>query len=312
MSFTAILCVIFGHCGSGALMPIVTQWHVPWFFMLSGMFLWYSLNRHPIKDVTFSKFKGLVIPYFLWCGVEGMLVWVMSGKSTNLTHWFGLNTPYPFGNPHLWYLHCLIIFTGIVVWIWCLLWFTKVRYLLTSVLSMVAFVVCEKSGISSLYGTPSSPFYFLLGFGMAPLLLTCRCRYRIGHLLVSFCIVLSGAIFFRVIWFVVDLQGTLEQILRALCVISQIAAIWLGFDCLVMMVERLGGHIVIPHFVKDVFFVYCFHGLVLRVIGDICSASHFSIGLLGSFFFVTFSSLLVASLLRRCVPIVYALFSGGR
>lgn len=119
ISFVAILCVILGHCGMVS--PFVVQWHVPWFFVVSGAFLHRSVAKYSLRGILFNKLRALVLPYLVWCAVGWFFVGVVGGKQVSLLEWFGFTTIFPAGNPHLWYLHCLIVFVFASTLIWKIL-----------------------------------------------------------------------------------------------------------------------------------------------------------------------------------------------
>ena len=176
MSLFAIVCVVLGHCriGSDAVQIIIfdtfCQWHVPFFYLTSGMFLSISLTNHSWTDVIQKRLRTLVVPYFLWCLIP-LLLKGESGVSCSVDEAFAFSTSAPYGNPHLWYLHCLIIFVISAILIWRVFAFLPeiCRRILwgISFASLAWFV--ERLGLKTLYGTPTSPFYFLSGFVVSPL-----------------------------------------------------------------------------------------------------------------------------------------------
>ena len=181
ISFFAIACVVLGHCrvGSDAVQNIIfdtfCQWHVPFFYLISGMFLSISLTNHSWKDIIQTRLRTLVVPYFLWCLIP-LLLKGKSGVSCSVDEAFALTTSFPLGNPHLWYLHCLIIFVILATLIWRVLAFLPEfsRRILWGVSFASIALFAEYFGVRTLYGTPTSPFYFLSGFIFAPLLSTCK------------------------------------------------------------------------------------------------------------------------------------------
>ena len=177
MSFFAIGCVVLGHCRMGSdavqvgIFDSLCQWHVPFFYFISGMFLYVSLTNHAWGDVVHKRCKTLVVPYFLWCLIS-LLFKGRTGLSCSVDEAFAFCAPSPVGNPHLWYLHCLIVFVIIAMLIWRTFGFLSygVRRIVLGSVFAGLFVVFEYIGIKSLYGTPTSPFYFLSGFLVAPLI----------------------------------------------------------------------------------------------------------------------------------------------
>lgn len=308
ISFLAILCVVFGHSvdGNRLVMSIAAQWHVPWFYIVSGAMLSYSLDRHATVHVIKAKLRTLLLPYILWCGVGFVVVGVVGGKMGSVNQWLGIATPFPMGNPHLWYLHCLIVFTFTIVLLRCVfLKWGRMADVCVAVIYTIFFIGAIVSGVGTLIGTPSSPFYFLIGFIAKRYLLSDK---RIDKSAVtSFVVSALVAVALRVIWLNVSLSRSIEQSLRATCVIGQIAALWFGYDVVAEFILRRSERIRSPLFLNFVFFVYCSHGFILNVVKPYCGQ-----GRGGLFVSTVAASLVVAWLVRRFMPKVYSLLTGGR
>lgn len=306
ISFLAILCVVFGHSihGNRLVMSIAAQWHVPWFYIVSGAMLSYSLERHAMVHVMKTKLRTLLLPYIMWCSVGFVVVGVVGGKTGSVNQWFGIATPFPIGNPHLWYLHCLIVFTFVAIVIRLVLSrLGGIANMYGALVYVLIFAGAIASGISAVVGTPSSPFYFLIGL-IAKRYLLSEVRKRMVVVL-RFWISLFIAVALRVIWLNVSLSGSIEQSLRATCVIAQIAALWFGYDVVAEFILRRSERIPSPLFLKFVFFVYCSHGFVLNAVKPYC-------GQWGLFISTVAASLVEAWLVRRFMPKVYSLLTGCR
>ena len=186
MSLFAISCVVLGHCRIGndiaqiVIFDTLCQWHVPFFYFVSGMFLSVSLTNHVWGDVVHKRCKTLVVPYVLWCLIP-LLVKGRFGLSCSVDEAFAFSAPSPVGNPHLWYLHCLIVFVILAMLIWRVLAFLSYgeRRVVFGIVFGSLFLFFEYLGVKSLYGTPTSPFYFLSGFLVAPLI-ACRKLLKFG------------------------------------------------------------------------------------------------------------------------------------
>lgn len=314
LSLAAILCVVLGHCHldggclERVLIPVFAQWHVPWFFVLSGMFLHFSCERYSCSSLLLKKMKSLCMPYLIWCA-WGILV--LQQPWSGIDAEIGLTSAFPTGNVNLWYLHCLIVFTVVA-----LILFGCVRHwgrkTIWGMAYCVFFVVCFCLKIWTLVGTPTSPFYFAAGFLLAPRLLSPRNGERSNWKLFS--VVSLVAIFLRVMWFKAGATGAVEIGLRSACVVSMITAVWVGYDVLAQrqILKRF------PEWLNVVFFVYCFHGPVLFWLrkwwiglfghGDLAC----DVGMLALWLIVSILSFSVGNIMRVCSPRIYHLLSGGR
>lgn len=315
MSFAAILCVVLGHCVTGtgkwqyAVMAIFAQWHVPFFYMMSGAFLFYSLNRATVGRVLQKKITGVLVPYLIWCLLASVFTVRIPGPWYDVSRLFGVMTVFPVGNPHLWYLRCLFIFSLVTVVFW---WIARpvccrlVCLILVCCAYLAVFVAANKFSLPSLIGTPMSPFYFILGFALSQFVLGQRLK---KNSVPSALLVLSVAIVLRGVWFRTGMQGVGEAVLRFMCVITEILAFWMGMDACCKDSIRF------PKALNVVLFVYCFHGLVLFWV------DHFSFGwiwrssvwgIVVIWMGVVMASVLIANLVRRELPRVYAILTGNR
>ncbi len=322
LSFLAICCVVFGHSfvTGGAFfevaMPILAQWHVPWFYFLSGMLLYYSLTKHSSGIVLLKKVKGLLIPYVIWAGLAFIASGRIIGQNVDCNVIFGISTPFPSGNPHLWFLHALISFTfvSIVLWICTCRIDAQLRPWMFMALYVGVFVFALYKHSSTLYGTPSSPFYFLIGFMSSQYLLRSTSVGSKRLLFLSFCAVLIVAIVLRLCWFVLGLSGVYEMILRMCCVLSQMSALWLGCDLMLGTSYECN----MPQYLEPIFFVYCFHGLILEwmkkwwIVYWGNSPVSGNIGVLTLSLSAICLSLIIANSCRKSMPRVYNILTGGR
>ena len=84
----AIILVVLGHCiqyGSGnvylrteaffdnILFKTIYSFHMPLFMLISGYLFAYGVDRKAAKDIVASKFRGLIIPIFLWAVIPLIL-----------------------------------------------------------------------------------------------------------------------------------------------------------------------------------------------------------------------------------------------
>ena len=306
ISFAAIVCVVLGHCLSDNpfVIGIFAQWHVPWFYLLSGFMLGGSLNRHGAKACLVKRTRTLLFPYILWCGIGFLVAKGVHGEIASLDDWLGLSSAFPTGNPHLWYLHCLIVFSFALTFLWLLL--SRIsdmsRAIIVICVYVLAFGAAICGNIGTLIGTPTSPVYFIMGFAFSQVCAANQsCRLPTTKW-ISVAAVLF-AVLLRALWFVVDWSGSMEQALRFACVLSQIVAIWFAVDW--FLKPRFTEKSKIPWLITPVFFVYCFHGFVLKPLSAFTG---------GGWLFVTtlVISFCVAWSLNRFLSLLYSLLTGRR
>ena len=321
LSFFAICCVVAGHSflresrAFQLVIPVFAQWHVPWFFFLSGILLYYSFERQSCHIVMRKKLKGLLIPYILWAVIGFMLSGEFYQVGLDWDEMLGISNAYPCGNLYLWYLHALISFSSvsIILWLCTRSLSGGKRLALVSLLYIVIYGVGLNMRFSTLYGTPASPFYFLFGFVLSNQILKDR-PSNSARSLSCFVIITLGAIALRGLWFVLGLDGMTESCFRMLCVVMQIGAIWFGYDVIAARWHKID----FPQYLTPIFFVYCFHGLIITIIKKVwlqcCGDSPLScnVGVLFICVLTLLLSFVGANLLRWSMPRVYNILTGGR
>ena len=277
------------------------------FYFVSGIFLYVSLNNNSWSSILLKKFQTNVVPYFLWCLIPMMLKGRL-GLAYTIDEIFAFSKPAPCGNPHLWYLHCLIVFIGVTMLIWKILAFLPqfTRRILFGVIFIIFFLFVEFLGIKTLYGTPTSPFYFLSGFVFAPSFLASKIKKS------AWCVLIIIAITSKIIRLVLAPRGFFEIIMRVLCVYSGIFSV---YGALFELTKRKW----LPKFsslLQPVFFVYCSHGLLLPVCRYVC-ADVFEIpttwiGMIVLSILVLLLSFGIANIVKKMNASVYEFLSGGR
>ncbi len=127
----AIILVILGHVlPDGLFHKIIYSFHMPLFFILSGMFLIRSTNKSSVWEFSKKKFMRLYIPYvlfgymillpfdFIWCNY---IVALPDMNKEILGRAFGtipaLRNDWPLYG-HLWFLPCLFIASIIIYGLW--------------------------------------------------------------------------------------------------------------------------------------------------------------------------------------------------
>ena len=289
ISFVAIVCVVLGHCISDNpfVIGIFAQWHVPWFYLLSGFMLGVSLNRHGAKSCLVKRIRTLLLPYILWCGIGFLVVWGVHGEIASLNDWLGLSSAFP---------------AAILLW-WMLSGIANVQRAI-AVICVYALVfgaaICGNMGM--LIGTPTSSVYFIIGFAFFQVCAAKQSYHMPTAKWISVAAVLV-AVLLRVLWFIVDWSDSMEQALRFACVLSQIVAIWFAADWILKPCFTEESKI--PWLITPVFFIYCFHGFVLKPLSAVTGG--------GGLFVMTLAvSLLAAWLVKRLTPCIYKTLTGDR
>ena len=82
LSALAIIMIVAGHVGYsimtvGELFPYYS-FHVPLFMFISGYFYNDSEEKHPLLYIK-KKVRRLLVPYFIWNLVYGVIAWIMRG-----------------------------------------------------------------------------------------------------------------------------------------------------------------------------------------------------------------------------------------
>lgn len=268
----------------------MTQWAVPWFFLVSGLFACKSVEKYGLMVFAQKKVLCLVIPYVLWLAIP----------------WFLLSIK----NVNLWYLKSLIAFMSVLVITNKIV--PQFRYRRCAIAAIFCAVLFGVDGVFhfGLCGTPTSPVFFILGYLLSERLLGCTQPYGKRFLVTGLAIGL--AIVLRAIWFVMDLRGVAEMALRNLCVVSMIVAIWLLVD--LIDVEKRE----VSDWMKNTFFVYCFHGPVLMAIAPFFKPLFergvmvTNIVYIAYLFIAPALFFAFAAVIKRLAPKPFAILSGGR
>ncbi len=287
ISFLAILMIVMIHSNMGGrwssfAVRAATHWAVPWFFFASGVFFRQSCDRYSVMELMKRKIQSLLLPLLIW-----MMIWIPIG-----------------GDPNLWYLKSLIMFTFSSLIVRAIT--KRVSAAIWLLFTCVVFSVFTVAKASWYYGTPTSPFYFLLGLVLSEEILRERKPCRFGIIVLS-CLVATGV---KAVWFIAPWHGILEMVVRNIGVVATVVAIWLVLDLLPR------GFQLKSNLVKSVFFIYCFHGPLVRGAKQLWKHNAAEFGYDIGFYLISlfaFSfSLGIALCLRRCAPLIYKVISGGR
>lgn len=114
-----ILLVVIGHStqylytdkAALALTGLIYSFHMPLFFMLSGIFAEHSLTKRGTSEFVIDKVRTIVYPYVIWSIFEGAYRYAL-GKTTGFTDFQGvrqISAIYYKPIYHYWFLYALAV-----------------------------------------------------------------------------------------------------------------------------------------------------------------------------------------------------------
>ena len=169
ISLLAMFSIVAWHsfCGSRVekwLIPLLTHWGVPWFFLVSGVFCRASLQKYSLVDFLKRKIVSLVVPYSLWCVIGVVISYpnLEDASFLGCPDVFAFTSLFPIGNRTLWFLRALLFFFILSVIGRKFVSLIKVRY---SIFSDVLFLLCfiflymVLTKYLGPLSTPSAPFH---------------------------------------------------------------------------------------------------------------------------------------------------------
>lgn len=177
VGLAAAFAVVAIHCPqtaswNGGFVRIATLWAVPWFFFTSGVFCAQSLRKYDVAALLKKKSVSLVLPFVAW-NIVG----------------FALGYH---GHPYIWFLRSLIVFTFTAI----VLRRLYLRTVLLCVLVLMVLWGCVQIPTLKcawMIGTPTSPYYFILGLWASRLMISpppqktwCFVRMLVGILFDSY------------------------------------------------------------------------------------------------------------------------------
>ena len=260
----------------------LTQWAVPWFFFVSGAFAARSLEKQGWREFCAKKFWGLVVPYAIW-----MYVPLLAGVHNSM----------------LWYLRSLIVFMALT------LLFDKIltrlgraRRLVAAAAVLVGVFSLHRLGVRGVIGTPTSPFYFAGGYLLSDWFIGRDIGRSVARHAWTIVAMVVLAVALRVAWFVFELHGVVEMVVRNAAVVAMFSALWL-------ILSRFDwADVEIPQWMRATFFVYCCHGPILTLVGRLDWSCPFIV----YFFVAPFAFFALAAAVRHLLPRAYRILSGGR
>ena len=106
----SIILVILGHIYfRGVLVSkYIYSFHIPIFFIVTGMLLKYK-NESNIKRVIINRFKGIMIPYFIFDFFNIIEYLCLNGFTYQNIRWNIIDTIVLYGRGPTWFLPCLFI-----------------------------------------------------------------------------------------------------------------------------------------------------------------------------------------------------------
>lgn len=106
----SIILIVLGHIyrRGGLVSKYIYSFHVPIFFIVTGMLLKYK-NENNIKKVIINRFKGIMIPYFIFDFFNIIVYLCLNGFTYQNICWNIIDTIILFGRGATWFLPCLFI-----------------------------------------------------------------------------------------------------------------------------------------------------------------------------------------------------------
>ena len=117
-----ILLMVLGHIWTDACAEIVVwlySFHVPMFFVLSGMMLKYTrkLEKSSLKEIIISRCRQLLVPYIVFETIYIALIGSRHQFNFDILqwHWYDGLILKPVNGP-LWFLECLFVVEIAFAW----------------------------------------------------------------------------------------------------------------------------------------------------------------------------------------------------
>ncbi len=307
---------------------------VPFFFAVFGFFLFGNYDEVGVfkwwqRQVS-RRLRSLVIPYFVW-SLIGLLstfaltrfatTQIFSFNWTSLTWWLevlGVST-FPKFMFHLWFVKAIFIFTLFSPIIAAIAF----RMPLLTVLTLFIFSVFRFVPFGD---WPSNLMFVVIGMIAASK--STGYTKRKCNFAYSTVTALGGiwiCLVFIKVWLtklgVVDIYGTIpltnmfEMNIMVLINMLGVAALWFCYDVWAMFDAHFADT-VFNHISVFAFFVYCSHWVIMPWIGSVVRQTmfrHYQLmtWMLPPILTIVFA-ILLGSLMRRRIPTVYALLTGGR
>ena len=333
LNFIAILLVLYIHavfveaemfpaankvqllCGFGGLSLLAN----PLFFCISGFLFFLGMERvNECYPKIRKRARTLLIPYLIW-NIVFVLWFVVLQNLPGISAFInsdvvgsvfgsglGQGFRYLFIKPaafQLWFLRDLIIY---VVLSPILFFFLKRTKWLVLVILFIA------SSLAFIFLSPEVKvwglFFFAIGGNMA--LYHCQIENPKWVTLVCILLYLGNAALSTFV------PGYLKGI-ETVCMLCGVIAIWGGYD-LIVKTENSKAIDALARLGTYSFFVYCFHEPVLNIIKKVglkvagCNGASLIVLYLACPIVMYCVAVLVAVLLKRYVPKVYAVLTGGR
>lgn len=326
-SFAAMIAVIMIHCGFDSKLcysvSFVTLWAVPWFAFAAGVFFRPNVEKTSLLCYAKRRFYGVFVPYLIWVAF-GLMIWVSRAHlmdnpiALSLNHaswWVGLLGGVPVVNPPMWFLRSLFCFSLLLAVIHKvaekLIKIKRARVATVVITYSVLVLYCEYLKMGFIYGTYTTPFYFLCGYFVSDMLLKnnmlLKGRDSLLTAVVAFFIYILMTML-RIYFRNGGISSSVEIIIRNGAVVSFLVFAWMAYDVLFCKRQMSANEVVCMNF-----FPFLIHYPIIdtayRLIGK-------QLG--GELFYVIASLISVAGFislgifLKRKTPALFAALTGGR
>lgn len=326
-AFAAMIGVILLHCGDygSAIydysLSYVTRCAVPWFAISSGVFFAVSIDKYALKTFVGKRVTAVFVPYVFGV-VFGLSIWALRILLTGgefdvsvlrVARWFGIPQHTPAMNPPMWFLRSLFAFSLILSVIHKItMRFIKSRTVSRVVISAVFSVVIflsEYMHFDFIFGTYTTPFYFLLGYLVSE-------RIVNGYERLDGRVAMSMSVIFFIAFVMLTIlhqlsrgcSSPIEIALRNGAIMTFICFAWLVYDQIFVNDARVPGSVVRMSFFPFLIhypLVYSLYALAGKTLGGnlfFCMAAPlFTLGLIGA-----------GLVLKKQCPAVFSFVTGGR
>ena len=122
-----MLLVVYGHMARGIYRAklglneelfnffdsLIYSFHMPLFFMLSGIFFLTSVNKRTTKKFIILKIDTLIYPFVIWSVIQGSVQVLFSSQANSVIDIKDVFSMFWQPQQQMWYLYCLFVVSAI-------------------------------------------------------------------------------------------------------------------------------------------------------------------------------------------------------
>ena len=296
---------------------IMTQWAVPWFLFLSGVFFRVALDKYDMVHIIKDRSKKLLWPYIIF-GLFGYIVTAPPPPEVNdsINNIFGLMSASPAYNQPLWFLKSLYICS--IVYLGCFMLFGKLQSSIIKNFLCVGFYLGLVSALviyTDVLSMPASPFYFIIGVCCSQVFLK---RDTIPNIDVAIYVALGlivGSCVIRYVWdpscIMFSAYSGQMRVVRNITNVTMICAVWI----LSGVLPAKPWTVKLLNMAPASLLIYLCHFPLLQILKRFSCLDRVYSSTVGSCIVslvMTLAIMYVWRLLRRYAPRCLAIVQGGR